>query len=78
MQWRWMAAAAVLGAIGCGGGTTCVVSTGQGGYCREDLDAAECEQRSDSTVSSGSCEALGYSKRCPGETGVFRRPGHQC
>ena len=78
MRWRFLALAMLLGAVGCGGSNSCVVDTSQGGYCREDLDPDECSNLSDSHTSPQSCESLGYTKRCPGETFAFRMPSYSC
>jgi len=69
--------------IGGGSGGTCVVEspTGRAGWdhCYDGWTEAECAELSDSTYyGSNSCDALGFTKHCPGEGSTWRLPGYPC
>ncbi len=61
----------------------CVVAspTGRPGWshCYDGWTEQECDSLSDTTYhSTGSCNALGFTKQCPGEAPAWRLPSYPC
>ncbi|MFZ5471668.1 MAG: hypothetical protein ACOZIN_19755 [Myxococcota bacterium] len=81
---RRFAAVVVLALLAaCGGEGACVIDspTGNPGWeaCHDGWSAEECAERgSEAVFHGGSCEGLGYTQQCPGETGSKRLPSYSC
>ena len=46
-------------------------------HCYDDWTPDECSDVGGNSQ-GGTCESLGFTKQCPGETNTYRRPSYSC